>query len=84
MSALESFIIQCNEFIGLTLKFKDSITIPHLKQIKQRAKLLGLPLQDANEVDTRKFILSKEFFALLKSKMHVQLNRMINCQPQTT
>ena len=56
-----------NEFVSLTLKFKDTITSTHLQQIKEKANKLGLNLQKS-DLDTR-YINSKEFVAILKSKI---------------
>jgi hypothetical protein len=48
------------------------MTHTHLKEIKFKGTRLGIRVFDnKNEVDTRKFILSKEFVALLKAKMHL-------------
>lgn len=67
MQMINSFIRDANEFVSLTLKFKDTITSTHLQQIKEKANKLGLNLQKS-DLDTR-YINSKEFVAILKSKI---------------
>ena len=67
MQMINSFIRDANEFVALTLKFKDTITSTHLQQIKEKANKLGLNLQKS-DLDTR-YINSKEFVAILKSKI---------------
>ncbi len=77
---INGYIEQCNEFILLTLKFKDSMTATHIKLVKQKAKKLGFNLDEKTELDLRKFILSKEFVGALKAQMHLGLNRMISTE----
>ena len=67
-----------NNFIKLTLKFKDTMTVSHLKEVKQKAQEIGIRVfENKNEIDTRKYILSKEFVALIKAKMHSKINKMV-------
>lgn len=53
------------------MKFKSAMTSNHLMEIKAKAASFGIRVFDTkNEVEIKKFVLSKEFVALLKSKMH--------------
>lgn len=81
---INSYIDLCNEFIVLTLKFKDSMTVTHIKLVKQKALKLGWNLNDKTESDWRKFILSKEFVGVLKAQMHTGLNKMISAESDDT
>lgn len=67
MQIINTFIKNANEFVSLTLKFNATITSSHLQQIKEKSLRLGLNLQK-NELDTR-YINSKDFVAILKSKI---------------
>jgi hypothetical protein len=64
--------------LKITIKFKDTITVSHLKEVKQKAQEIGIRIfENKNEIDTRKYILSKEFVALVRAKMHSQINKMV-------
>lgn len=68
----------CNEFICLTLKYKDSLTTHHLQKVKVKAKALGLgSLAQLSEEQLKKHILSREFFGQLKAQLHMFLNLVL-------
>ena len=52
----------------MTLKFKDTITSSHLAQIRKLGKQIGIKL-GVQELDA-KFINSKDFVAVLKSRLY--------------
>ena len=64
-----------NEFVQVTLKFKDTITSSHLAQIRKLGKQIGIKL-GVQELDA-KFINSKDFVAVLKSRLYGLLNSII-------
>lgn len=59
----------------MTLKFKDTITSSHLAQIRKLGKQIGIKL-GVQELDA-KFINSKDFVAVLKSRLYGLLNTII-------
>jgi len=84
MQIINNFFKNANEFLTLTLKFKDTITSTHMQQIKDKSNKLGLNLQKS-DLDTR-YINSKDFVAILKSKLfcllcQVLLPNTIQAQP---
>ena len=66
---------QINEFVKVTLKFKETITQSHLQQIRKLGKQIGLKL-GTDQLDA-KFINSKDFVAILKSKIYCLLNQTV-------
>jgi hypothetical protein len=71
---INTFILQVNDFVGQTLKFKTTITPSHLNHIKERAKEIGIKFQ-SHELDAR-FINSKDFVSVMK-KVYCMLNTKI-------
>jgi hypothetical protein len=61
------------------LKFKDFMTVIHLREIKTKALRLGIrEFESKNETDARRLIISREFVSLLKSRLHGQINKVLN------
>jgi hypothetical protein len=48
---INDFIKSANEFISITMKFRDTITQSHLQQIKFKAKALGIRLDKQESKD---------------------------------
>ena len=71
-----TFFMQINEFVRVTLKFKETITQAHLAQIRRLGRQIGLKFGCVKELDA-KFINSKDFVAILKSKIFCMLNAMV-------
>ena len=69
------YINQVNEFVQVTLKFKDTITSSHLAQIRKLGKQIGIKL-GVQELDA-KFINSKDFVAVIKSRLYGLLNTIV-------
>ena len=70
------FFQQINEFVRVTLKFKETITQAHLAQIRRLGRQIGLKFGNVKELDA-KFINSKDFVAILKSKIYCMLNAVV-------
>ena len=60
----------------MTLKFKETITQAHLAQIRRLGRQIGLKFGCVKELDA-KFINSKDFVAILKSKIFCMLNGIV-------
>ena len=60
----------------VTLKFKETITQAHLAQIRRLGRQIGLKFGNVKELDA-KFINSKDFVAILKSKIYCMLNAVV-------
>ena len=70
------FFSQINEFVRVTLKYKETITQAHLAQIRRLGRKIGLKFGNVKELDA-KFINSKDFVAILKSKVYCMLNAVV-------
>jgi len=75
-SDVNLFLQQINEFVRVTLKFKETITQAHLAQIRRLGRQIGLKFGNVKELDA-KFINSKDFVAILKSKIFCMLNFVV-------
>ena len=73
---INTFFHQINEFVRVTLKFKETITQAHLAQIRRLGRQIGLKFGCVKELDA-KFINSKDFVAILKSKIFCMLNGIV-------
>ena len=76
LNEINTFFAQINEFVRVTLKFKETITQAHLAQIRQLGRQIGLKFGCVKELDA-KFINSKDFVAILKSKIFIMLNNIV-------
>lgn len=72
---INQYVNQVNEFVQVTLKFKETITSSHLAQIRKLGKQIGIKL-GVQELDA-KFINSKDFVAVIKSRLYGLLNSII-------
>ena len=73
---INTFFAQINEFVRVTLKFKETITQAHLAQIRRLGRQIGLKFGSVKELDA-KFINSKDFVAILKSKIICMMNTLV-------
>ena len=72
---LNTFFKLINRFVRVTLKYKDTITQSHLAQIRKLGKQIGLKF-GVKDLDA-KFINSKDFVAILKSKIFCLMNSLL-------